>query len=118
MRKGEDSRIAGVRQQSSTGEVLFGIALLLALHVVAAIALAVLFYSSRWIGWYLVASLALGSLVLFGIAQVFYAVPLALYLQRQRRFNALKGVAIGTVITIVTNVGVLFFIASVANASM
>ena len=79
-----------MRERSSLGEVLAGIALLLASHVVAAIALAVIFYSARWLGWYLVASVALGSLVLFGITQVVYAIPLALWLQKQRRFKTSK----------------------------
>ena len=104
-----------MHERSSLGEVLAGIALLLASHIVAAIALAVIFYSARWLGWYLVASVALGSLVLFGITQVVYAIPLALWLQKQRRFKALKGVAVGSVITILLNIGTLFYIARLAN---
>ena len=113
-----DETTAGDRRQRPLLKVLSGVALLFACHVIAAIALAAIFFSSRWAGWYLVASLALGALVLFGIAQVFYAMPLALWLQRKRRFGALKGVAIGAFITIVLNIGALFYVARFANASV
>lgn len=109
-----DKITAGGLRQRSLARVLLGVALLFACHAVAAIALAAIFFSSRWLGWYLVASLALGALVLFGIAQVFYAMPLALWLQRKRRFSALKGVAIGAFITIVLNIGALFYMARFA----
>lgn len=40
-----------------------------------------------------------------GLVQLFYAIPLGLKFKRQRRFNAMKGVIIGAVITVLLNGG-------------
>lgn len=118
MREDEGHRTLVERRQRLAKRLIFGMALLLAAHVVAAIALVGIFYGAKWIGWYLVASVALGSLVLFGTTQVLYAIPLALWLQQQRQFRALQGVAIGSVITVLLNIGALFYVARFTNLTL
>ena len=94
-----------------------GVAVLFAAHGVSAIALTAVRYGAEWIGLYAVASVALGALVFLGTTQVFYAVPIALWLQRRRRFNALKGVAFGAVTTIVLNIAAFFYLVRLANSA-
>ncbi len=85
-------------------EVLQGILLLFGFHI--------LVWGLVWLVSYLftfllgISSLALVSSVLFvgiGLSQLFYVLPLCLWLQRRGRAELAKGVVIGAVITFLLN---------------
>ena len=43
-----------------------------------------------------------------GVWQLFYAIPIILWLKRTKQWGRMKGVIIGTVVTILTNISFLF----------
>ena len=98
-------------RENPTAEVLSGVALLLAFHVMALIAL----YVAAYLGSLLMSLLRLNlygfSDVWFwlifgiGITQLVYVIPACIYYRRRRRFNLVKGIIIGAILTALLNGG-------------
>lgn len=101
-----------MNKRTATLEVLIGIGSLLICHLVlGAISLAIGILGSFVPFMYPVLGLLLWAGIAIGLSQMVYVFPLIHRFKQQRRFNAVKGVVIGAVVTALLNGGcfVYFF---------
>ena len=102
-------------QRSAAAETFRGIGILFLCHLalgfvcivltfVGGLISSLLMNSLPWIGG-IIRAISLYSGLGIGLSQLVYAIPLGRRFKRQRRFNAMKGVIIGAVITTLLNGG-------------
>jgi hypothetical protein len=105
-------------RRSAIQNILIGIALLIGCHLAYLMLVGVLlwlfpvdFFSSSPGSWSdnLIA-LMLYSTFVIGLVQILYVLPLCLWLSWRRRFNTVKGVITGAVITLLLNGSCFLFL--------
>lgn len=102
-------------QRNTTSEILRGIGVLFLGHLALVVVSFILRYLLSIVPWQSVPLLSAVvswaipatwiAIALIGLSQLIYAVPLGIRFRRQRKFNAMKGVIIGAVITVLLNGG-------------
>jgi Na+/proline symporter len=93
--------------QQEFQKILSGLFLLLGIHLAIFIVLRILASIIITVNIEIAGRLIL-TLFYIGIWQLFYAIPLILWLKRTQQWGRMKGVIIGTVVTILTNISFLF----------
>ena len=84
--------------------------MLLLAHVLFGAILLLLSVIARATGVYFLQAVAGYALFGIGLSQLLYAIPLVMHFRRRRRFNTVKGVVIGAVITVLLNGGCFLFV--------
>lgn len=98
-------------RENPTVEVFSGIALLFAFHVMALIAIFVvtglgsLLVSLLRSNFYGLSSVWIWPVFGIGVTQLMYVIPACIYYRRRRRFNLVKGIIIGAILTALLNGG-------------
>jgi hypothetical protein len=87
-------------------KILSGLFFLLGIHLVILTILKILAFFFSTFSTLLAANTILVGFYI-GIWQLFYAIPIILWLKRTRQWGRMKGVIIGSVVTFVTNISIL-----------
>lgn len=80
-------------------EIFIGLGILFVCHVVMVVFLSFALWLSNTFSLYLLPLIFGYALVLFAFTQLLYVIPLYIRFKRRKRFNIMKGVIIGALIT-------------------
>ena len=97
--------------QQEFQKILSGLFFLLGIHLAIFIMLRILASMIINFNMFLAAKI-ISAFFFIGIWQLLYAIPLALWLKRTQQWGRMKGVVIGAVVTILTNISFLFSLVS------
>lgn len=97
--------------QQEFQKILSGLFFLLGIHLAIFIVLRILASIIINFNMFLAAKV-ISAFFFIGIWQLLYAIPLVLWLKRQQQWGRMKGVIIGAVVTILTNISFLFSLVS------
>jgi hypothetical protein len=95
-------------ERNEISKIIFGILLVLGLHILALIVLTLLVYTVNILGGatvFPINILWIYAVFGIGISQLLYVIPLIIRLKQQQRWGLMKGVIIGAVITALLNGG-------------
>ena len=95
-------------QRNELKEIFLGIILLLGLHILAILIFIALAYTFAALNSSLAFIFGL-SVYAIGLSQLFYALPLVIWLYQRQKWGLMKGVIIGAVLTALLNGGGLFW---------
>lgn len=95
-------------QRNEIAQIISGILLLLALHILAVTVFSLLVYVLNMLG--IAAISQLNTLFIYaifgiGISQLLYVIPLIIRLKQRQEWGMMKGVIIGAVLTVLLNGG-------------
>lgn len=91
-------------------DIVAGIFLLLVLHIVALTILGFLAFIFGSFSDYIFFQILINSIFGIGLAQLFYVIPVVIWLNRRQEWGRMKGVIIGAVLTALLNGGCFLWI--------